>query len=565
MYLPLISYVRSSVRLLPAMLMILAACPWSGSSWAADGLGQVPQHDEPEAPQPVPIGTGGAACLSGVSSGFACNRVEMLARMPPEDIGHGDGSDLWGWKDSASNRYYALVGRSGGTGFVDVTTPDAPLYLGSLRSTYGAAPWRDVKVYADHAFIVADGIQAHGMQVFDLRRLRGAGSPQDWNVDALYTGVGAAHNLAINEQTGFAYIVGAASCEGGLHMVDVRAPQEPVFAGCFAEDGYTHDVQCVVYHGPDLDHQGAELCFASNEDSLTIVDVSDKQAPVLLSKAVYPDTAYSHQGWLSEDHELFFMGDELDEQIFGMNTRTLVFDVRDVDNPTFSHAHRHSTSAIDHNMYVAGDYLYQANYTAGLRILRIQRNGEAVTLSEVAYFDTAPSGDTLGFDGAWSVYPYLDNGTLLLSDMSNGLYLLRADLPEHSSPADAPLNGSMSGAWIADGLNDQGIMLFVSETHAGPVVHFTWFLYLEGEPFWLTGAAPFEYGADEVHIPTQRLSGLEFIIPGDNTAVREDIGTLILHVHGCNEIQVGYDFSALGSAELEFHRLAGVEGRPCTH
>lgn len=560
------SYVRCSgwpgIIARVVILCCLVLGPPHATGLVADGQGARPLHDEPGNPGPVDMGTGRAPCESGVSSGFACNNIEMLARLPLEEIGHGVGSDLWGWKDGETGHYYALFGRSVGTSFVDITVPDAPVYLGSLPSTSGSGPWRDIKVYGDHAFIVADGIAGHGMQVFDLRRLRGVTAAREWTADTVYTDVGSAHNLAINEQSGFAYIVGAASCEGGLHMVDIRSPLAPVFAGCFSADGYSHDVQCVNYAGPDTDHQGAEICFASNEDSLTIVDVSNKQTPLMLGKVAYPDVGYSHQGWLSEDHALFFMGDEFDELALGMNTRTLVFEVADLDNPAFAMAHAHSTSTIDHSMFVVGDYLYQANYEAGLRVLRIDR-GAGVELSEIAYFDTAPDSDSRRFAGAWSVYPFFDNGALLVSDMESGLFVLRATL-DGLDEAHSPLNGSISGAWIAQGLNDQGIMLFVTENHAGPVVFFTWFLFLDGQPFWLTGAQSFEYGAEEVQIPTQRLSGLDFVMPGNASAVREDIGTLTVRVKGCNELLVVYEFAGLGSAELDFHRLADVQGRPCT-
>jgi len=101
------------------------------------------------------------------------------------------------------------------------------------------------------------------------------------------------------------------------------------------------------------------------------------------------------------------------------------------------------------------------------------------------------------------------------------------------------------------------------DRHSGPVIFFAWFVFLNGEPFWLTGATGFTYGVDEVMIPTQRLSGLEFVMPGSETAIREDIGTLSLKVHGCNDIHVAYDFIDLGSDELDFQRLAGVQGRAC--
>ena len=37
----------------------------------------------------------------------------------------------------------------------------------------------------------------------------------------------------------------------GLHIMDVRTDRlRPEFVGCYEDDGYTHDAQCVVYHGP---------------------------------------------------------------------------------------------------------------------------------------------------------------------------------------------------------------------------------------------------------------------------------------------------------------------------
>jgi choice-of-anchor B domain-containing protein len=520
-----------------------------------------PLHDDNAEHPPIPKGTDSALCQSGVSSGFACKNVELLARLPLEDIGGGNGADSWGWKDNETGRYYALMARSNGTSFIDVSDPEAPVYLGNLPSTMDTKPWRDVKVFQNHAFIVADGISGHGMQVFDLTRLRDLASPREFTVDALYDRIGAAHNVAINEDTGFAYIVGTSDCAGGFHMVDINNPKSPTFAGCFAADGYTHDVQCVTYAGPDANYQNAEICFASNEDSLTIVDVSDKSAPVMLAKADYPQTAYSHQGWLDESQGIFFMGDEIDELDFGTNTRTLMFDISDLNNPVYAGAHLHSTSVIDHNMYVKGNYLYQANYLGGLRILRIDR-GKTTQLSEVAYFDTEPDRDERDFAGAWNVFPFFDNGTILVSDINNGLFVLRASLAD--DPAEsAPINGRLSGVWAADGLNDQGITLHVGENKAGPFIYYAWFMYLDEKPFWVTGAVAFEYGDDEVSIPSQRLSGLEFVMPSNELAVREDIGPFKIHVHGCNNIHVEYDFVGLGSGELEFKRLAAIQGREC--
>jgi choice-of-anchor B domain-containing protein len=151
---------------------------------------------------------------------------------------------------------------------------------------------------------------------------------------AHYSGFDTAHTVTINPDTGFAYAAGSDTCDGGLHMVNIQNPTAPTFAGCYSGDGYTHETQCVIYHGPDVQHQGKEICFASNEDTLTIVDVTNKSAPVQLSRTSYPRSGYTHQGWLTENHRYFVLDDELDEEIYGHNTLTRFFSVADLDAPT---------------------------------------------------------------------------------------------------------------------------------------------------------------------------------------------------------------------------------------
>ena len=334
-----------------------------------------------------------------------------------------------------TDREYALVGRVFGTAFVDVTDPDNPVYLGELFAHNRAgSDWRDIKVYQDHAFIVSEA-NGHGMQVFDLTSLRGlppAGGEDELLAAAHYGGFGSAHNLVINEASGFAYAVGTNNCSGGLHMVDISTPTSPVSAGCYSGDGYTHDAQCVNYTGPDADHGGKEICFAYNEDTLTIVDVTDKSNPVQIARQGYAGEGYTHQGWLDDGMELLFLDDETDELNFRHDTKTRVWDVSDLDTPLLIDVFTNTTQAIDHNQYLRGDLIFQANYRSGLRVLEVVRDGLGgyALLDEVAYFDVFPSSDSANFSGAWSNYPYFPSGTIVVSSIDEGLFVLSLDLPD---------------------------------------------------------------------------------------------------------------------------------------
>ncbi|NBB92084.1 MAG: choice-of-anchor B family protein [Gammaproteobacteria bacterium] len=371
-------------------------------------------------------------CTDGQVDEFSCSGVNLAGWLPLPDLGGGSGADNWGWVDPASDRMFAIMGRSNGVSFVEVTDPQNPRYLGNLPRPdgVGTSVWSDVKTHAGYAFIVADSVTGHGIQVFDLKRLLEVdpAKPQTFEQDAHYTGFDRAHNIAINSETGFAYAVGSEQCAGGLHMVDISDPLDPRLAGCYDGDGYTHDVQCVLYHGPDEGYQGREICFASNEDSVTVVDVTDKSAPVEVGRHTY-DHAYTHQGWLTGDHRYFLTDDELDETSQGLaGTRTLIFDLTSLEDAPPPAEYIAEGLSIDHNQYVIGNYVFQANYKRGLRVLRIDDPATA-DLTEVAFFDTHPEEDGNGFSGAWSVFPYFGNDTVLVSDINRGMFILRLTDP----------------------------------------------------------------------------------------------------------------------------------------
>jgi choice-of-anchor B domain-containing protein len=412
----------------------------SESGWIESGTlaGEVEGYE--------PVTGGQVDCAQGEAAIFSCQQVDLVALLPVQELGASRGAmvnDVWGWTDPETGREYAVVGRSEGTSFVDVTDPGHPLYLGQLPKTEGSRgnAWRDVKVIRDHALVVADNAGQHGMQVFDMKRLRSVdpADPAVFDADAIYTDVASAHNLVVNEETGFAYTVGNSgggrAC-GSLHMIDMRDPKNPTFAGCYTDPtvglsstGGTHDAQCVLYRGPDEAYRGREICFAFSETAISIGDVTDKDAPEIVGQARMPNTAYIHQGWLTDDQRYLYVNDELDE-MSGLTdaTRTMIWDMAELDDPVLAGVYLASSNATDHNLYVRGNLMYQSNYSAGLRILDIS---DPENPREVAYFDTAPfAADAPGFfDGSWSNYPFFESGNILVTSHKQGLFILKRRIP----------------------------------------------------------------------------------------------------------------------------------------
>ncbi len=434
-------------------------------------------------------------CINGMAGAYPCNGINLLSHVPMADMGGGNGNDIWGWTSPASGKEYVLMGRTNGTAFIDISDPLNPVYVGNLPSHSGSSTWRDIKVHKDHAFIVSEA-NSHGMQIFDLTQLDAANTPpmtfsetthfEDTGIGGL---VGGTHNIVINEDSEFAYLVGSDLCGGGLVVVDIRDPMLPRYVGCYSTSGYTHDAQCVNYIGPDADYAGTEICFNSNGSlGLVVVDVTDKNDMTLIASSQYTGRRYTHQGWLTPDHQYFLMNDELDESQNGHNTRTHLWDVRDLDNPIYMGYFESAEAAIDHNLYINGDYAYQSNYRAGLRIIDVTdvANGN---LEEVAYFDTYPASNSANFSGTWSNYPYFESGVIAISNVGEGLFLV-----QKQDCVNLQLSATMEGVYDAttgqmlNGLTGRGLL--PGQTPVSNIVTPT----PAGQPY---SAAPWNYSGTE--------------------------------------------------------------------
>ncbi|MGB0256121.1 MAG: choice-of-anchor B family protein [Flavobacteriaceae bacterium] len=397
-----------------------------------------PDSNEPEPTLPVTENpttpyveepTGFVPCENGFAGDYPCLGYDLYAHIGLSVFDSVEANDNWGWTDSLTGKEYVLVGLDNGTAFVDISSPEEPVYLGKLPTATDPSIWRDIKVYRDHAYIVSEA-PGHGMQVFDLTRLRDITEPgQTFTADGRNTSFGNAHNIAINEESGFAYVVGSQLYESGPIFFDLSDLKNPIKVGGYAANGYSHDAQIIMYQGPDANYAGKEIYMGSHSDGssyydLVLVDVTDKEAPKLIKKISYSNPAYAHQNWISEDHRYIFLGDEVDEINFGGRTRTLVYDVSNLDEPKLHHIYRGTSNAIDHNGYWHGALYYLANYTAGLRVIDVE-NIENNKMQEVGFFDTYPEDNATKFAGVWSIYPFFESGLIAINDINTGFYLVK--------------------------------------------------------------------------------------------------------------------------------------------
>ena len=451
--------------------------------------------------------------------------IRLLDQLLPAEIGAINPrsgvllNDIWGWT-SPMGEEYALVGTGDGMAIVRVTDPENPVFIGIMPTSEPddfANLWGDVAVYNageprrdDDSGEDADSAGRHypwytgyayytteaggvGINILDLSQLDhfGPAATADFQIPptAVFEegGYQSAHNIYVNQESGFAYVVGAELAEDGsptacddqpFHpsrfntlILDLKSdPLNPEIVACLADFG-EHDIYVVNYNGPDRDYRGREIAFVfdgRDKDTASrggqrvddtpgelgggtteIWDVTDKSDIKVIASFTVPGICFSHQGWTSSNrHEFLLINDELDElrdaegadgffrNFFcatdlppntASNPGIYVMDIRDLDNPVFQERFEvESPGDNDHNFIREGNKLYWAVYNVGTRVLQISRQGRDLKLREIARLDSEPR-DVPDFFGQWGIFPFPHSRTIVASDINNGLMVMRLD------------------------------------------------------------------------------------------------------------------------------------------
>ncbi|KAF9055659.1 hypothetical protein BJ165DRAFT_435236 [Panaeolus papilionaceus] len=406
------------------------------------------------------------------SEKFACKNLDVTGHLVHGDLGSTDesgevGSSLWGY--TVDGREFIAIGQTDGTAFAEVVGKGwwnyVPFigkaagtldYIGRLPQYSTPSLWREIRDYKGRYAIIGSEAVEHGIQIFDIRKLlevRPSWNPLstktkvfDIHADSSHFAdlpLGRSHNVVSAEASNHIVAVGAAPrndvCRSGLIFIDLADINNPKRTGCAAGDGYVHDAQCLIYHGPDKKYEGTEICYGYNEDSLTIYNVTDKTTTNIISRTSYDGVAYAHQGWVLDpnDQSFLLMDDEFDEvdrlgAAADQRATTLIWDIHSLEGPKLTGTYKSSVISIDHNQYVKNMFSYQANYGAGVRILdvsTIPSNPTGAGVSEVAFIDIFPEDDDITADpdfmGTWHTYPFFQSGHIVLNTFDRGVFVVK--------------------------------------------------------------------------------------------------------------------------------------------
>lgn len=340
-------------------------------------------------------------------------------------------SDVWGWVGDDDSEY-AIVGVENGVSIVDVTDTENPTELFFIDGP--STIWRDIKTWGDYAYVINEA--SGGLLVIDMSDV--PNSIDHWNWAPMIEGLGTlstCHNIWIDE-FGYAYLSGCNLNGGGVLYADVFTnPGQPEYVGkgpneyahdCFARDNKLYS--CEIYQGV-----------------FSIYDVTDKTNTTLLGSQA-TQAQFTHNCWLSDDNSILFTTDEVGGATVGAYDVSDPTDIQELDQ--FAPLSTLGSGVIPHNVHVWSDWLIISYYTDGCILVD---GSNPTNLIEVGNFDTfIPSGT--GFLGAWGAYPYFPSGTVLVSDVGDGLYVLEPNYVNacwlEGTVSDAETTLPLSGAYV---------------------------------------------------------------------------------------------------------------------
>ena len=389
-------------------------------------------------------------------------------------------NDCWGFTD-CGGREYAILGSARYVHFFDLQDPFNPLEVAAIGG--GATTlWREMRTFGQRAYTVCDNCD-EGLLVFDLSQL-----PDTVVKTNQTTGFfKSSHTLFIDEEAGWLYAAGTDFNNNGLVILDLNSdPDNPVQIGNpVLPGGYVHDMYV-------RDNIG--FCSHGN-NGYYVYDFSNPQNPLLLGTLTnYPQDGYNHSSWMTPDGQYMVMCDE---------TWNKSVKMVDVSNPSDMHVTDlfrsallgpADTASIAHNPLVRENFAFISYYHDGVQVFDIS---DPTNVQQVAWYDTHPANTNYsGFQGCWGVFAFLPSGTILGSDMKNGLFIFSLD-SILLDPIDVPAFPDPVITASGDPLICEGETIGL--TADSGITSIDW--YLDGEPLaWET--AGIEVGEAGIYTAT---------------------------------------------------------------
>ncbi len=363
---------------------------------------------------------------------FFCFALNAIAQYPSQNISlyarwfdstvvqepifHIKYNSVWGWKNTAQNKEYAILGASSGTYFIEVTNPNNPIQRDFVAGRRASCVWREYKTFSHYAYLVSDDAAPNSFQIVDLNYL-----PDSVHVvydsDQLFR---TSHTIFIDGSKLYCGYNRTSSATYSMAVYDLAAnPELPVFLRALDQD----DPNINLVH--DMFVRNDTIYASCGYQGMYVYKFNGAAFVPLGSLTSYPFSGYNHSSAMAPgSHKMVFC----DEVPTGLPAKVV-----DVTNPTSivfksSFTSTPTSTATPHNPFMRGENVVIAYYQDGLQIFDVT---DPMNVVRSGFFDTSPDNcptcPNANYSGCWGAYVDLPSGIILASDMQNGLFILNAN------------------------------------------------------------------------------------------------------------------------------------------
>jgi choice-of-anchor B domain-containing protein len=312
------------------------------------------------------------------------------------------------WGLAVNGHEYAVIGGAAHILFFDVTEPTQPELIGKYPRP-SATLWREFKSYKNRIYAVSDQT-SEGLTIFDMTNAPDT-IAVTYSSNEFFTN---AHTIALDTASGRVYLNGTSVAE--LVVLDVsQNPDQPTLLSAkFLAGGYIHDSYV----------RGDTVYASSGFSGYYIYDFTDPQNPDTL--AAISTGGYNHNSWVNVEGTHAYYTEEIPA-----GRPVQIVDLQNLANNELSIAGAFLDSflfpgagqPIPHNVFIKDNLLFNSQYEDGVVVYDIS---DPVNPVLAGRYDTHPQNQKYnGYFGCWGNYPWLPSGTIIASDMQNGLQLLK--------------------------------------------------------------------------------------------------------------------------------------------
>jgi len=262
---------------------------------------------------------------------------------------------------------------------------------------------RDYHTYQHYLYAVADEGPS-SLQIIDLQYLPDS-TPVVYDQSDLIL---RAHNIFIDTASAKLYQCGNTP-RNSIRVFSLENPIAPVLIDEVLVSEASHDVYV---------HQDTAYINMGNS-GLFIYDFSEIGNPQQIGLLnSYLDQGYNHSGWLDPERNLYLLADETHGK------QMKLIDVEDVGNlEVLSLMHSNiADQSIPHNQILHGNIAYSAYYHDGFYAFDVS---DPLNPEVFGFYDTSDEPNDNNYRGNWGVYPFFESQNIAISDMQEGLFVLR--------------------------------------------------------------------------------------------------------------------------------------------